>query len=266
MGIGVNENEVLSAKDLSFTFSGASKSVIHHLSISLNRSEVFFLVGPSGMGKTTLLKVLAGILIPQSGEVFFQGAPLNQLSRRERRIVLQRVAMTFQRSGLFDSLSVLENLTFPLKELTHLSNQQCLDLARKALHQVEIFESESKFPYEISGGMQKRLGIARALVLQPEVILYDDPTAGLDPVTSRHIIDLIIQVQKEKNNATLIATSDLDLALQVSRKTSAKIGFLFEGQLLQVSTVSDLLNSNHPVIYQFTRGLSEGPLSAVDDL
>lgn len=259
-----NEKEVLSCDRIQFAYHGALKPVIQDLTLKLNRSEVIIVIGPGGQGKTTLLKILSGLLKPQSGEVVVQGASLNQISNRNRRLVLSRIAMTFQRSGLFDSMTVLENLLFPLRELKALSFQESLDLVQRVLLQVEIVGSESKFPHEISGGMQKRLGIARALILQPEAILYDDPTAGLDPITSNHIMDLILQVHQGKGTATLIATSDLNLAIRVSQQYGAKIAFLYQGNLLGTFSAQALRESNQPVIYQFVRGLADGPLAKRD--
>jgi phospholipid/cholesterol/gamma-HCH transport system ATP-binding protein len=259
-----NEKEVLSCDRIQFTYHGALKPVIKDLTLKLCRSEVVILIGPGGQGKTTLLKILSGLLKPQTGEVSVQGASLSQISKRDRQWVLSRIAMTFQRNGLFDSMTVLENLLFPLRELKSLSLQESLNLIQKVLAQVQIVGSESKFPHEISGGMQKRLGIARALILQPEAILYDDPTAGLDPITSNHIMDLILQVHREKRTATLISTSDLDLAVRVSQQQGAKIAFLYQGNLLGSWSAQELLDSTQPVIYQFVRGLADGPLAMRD--
>lgn len=266
MSLTVKENEVLRAENISFKYVSASKPILKDLNFRLLRSELTFLVGPGGVGKTTLLKILGGLLNSQQGNLWIQGAPLKQISQREKRIVLSRLAMTFQRSGLFDSMSVLENLLFPLRELTELSEKESLVAAQRALEQVRIIDSETKFPHQISGGMQKRLGIARALVLQPEVILYDDPTAGLDPITSSHIMDLILELHREKNTASLIATNDLDLAFKVSHKMGAKIAFLFDGTILEIATAEELLSSKHPVIYQFVRGLLDGPLSPMESM
>ncbi len=264
MDTSINENEVVKAQGITFRYGDAPQPVIDLLDLSLKRSEVLFLIGLSGMGKTTLLKILAGLYSPQTGDVFIQGAPLAMLNSKDRRMILRRVSMTFQRSGLFDSLTVLENLLFPLKELTLFSPEQSLKVAQKILSQVELRGSESKFPFEMSGGMQKRLGIARALVLEPEVVFYDDPTAGLDPITSKHIVELILKVHKEKETATLIATSELDLALGVSRKNLARIAFLHEGRILQIGTAEEILDSNNPVVFQFVRGLLKGPLTRLE--
>lgn len=266
MGDSLKENEVLRAEKISFVYASASKSVLSGVNFSLLRSQITFLIGPGGMGKTTLLKLFAGLLPLHEGQLWIQGAPLHLIPKREKRIVLSRVAMTFQRSGLFDSMSVLDNLLFPLSELTLLSKTDRIGLAQKALEQVKMTGNEEKFPHEISGGMQKRLGIARALVMQPELILYDDPTAGLDPITSAHIMDLILKVHSERNLGTLIATSDLDLALRTSERTGANIAFLYQGQIIEVALASNLLASKNPVIYQFTRGLIEGPLNPVEAL
>lgn len=262
----LKENEVLRAENIFFRYPTASKPILNGMSFSLLRHQATFLIGPSGNGKTTLLKLFAGLLPLQSGALWIQGAPLHLISRKEKRLVLNRVAMTFQRGGLFDSMSVLDNLLFPLSELTLLSGKERMDLARKALEQVRMTGSEAKHLSEISGGMQKRLGIARALVLQPEIILYDDPTAGLDPISSAHIMDLIFKVHSERGLGTFIATSDLDLALRMSEKTGANIAFLFNGEIIETAAASGLLDSKNPVIHQFTRGLIEGPLDPMEVL
>jgi phospholipid/cholesterol/gamma-HCH transport system ATP-binding protein len=262
MSFDVNENEVLKADNISFYFGDAARPLLENLNLILNRSEVLFLIGPSEMGKSTLLKLLTGLYRPLKGEVFLQGVSIEKLSKFERKKALKKISMTFQRSGLFDSKTVRENLTFPLQELTELSKVDCDLLVEKVLSQVKLTGNELKYPFELSGGMQKRLGIARALILNPEVILYDDPTAGLDPITSNHILDLILSVQKEKGTATLIATSDLELALRVSQQVKAKICFLFEGKIIQEGSGKELIQSKNPVIYQFTRGLLEGPLGS----
>jgi phospholipid/cholesterol/gamma-HCH transport system ATP-binding protein len=179
----------------------------------------------------------------------------------EKKLALRKISMTFQRSGLFDSKTVAENLLFPLQELTHLNRKECDLLLQKVLNQVDLTGTELRYPFELSGGMQKRLGIARAIVLNPEIILYDDPTAGLDPMTSNHILELILNVHREKRTATLIATSDLDLALRVSAQVSSKICFLYGGKIVQEGSGAELFQSKDPVIYQFFRGLLDGPLN-----
>jgi phospholipid/cholesterol/gamma-HCH transport system ATP-binding protein len=261
----LNENELIRAVNLGFSFrtngQKSSKPLFQDLSLSLTRSKVLYLVGPSGMGKTTLLKVFAGILQPVGGELYVQGAPVTQISSSKRRLLFQRVAMTFQRSGLFDSMTAMENLLFPLKEVVGLDENAGKKTAQIALEQVGLLGNENKYPNEMSGGMQKRLGIARALVLQPEIILFDDPTAGLDPITSGQIVELIMTVHSKSNNGTLIATSDWDLVVQMAPKHPSQVGFLYEGKIIEVGTLSEILNSKHPVICQFTQGLSTGPLN-----
>ena len=262
MSFDVNENEVLKADKISFSFGDAARPLLDGLSLTLNRSEVLFLIGPSEMGKTTLLKLLTGLYRPSEGDIFFQGASLETLSKEEKKSALRKISMTFQRSGLFDSKTVAENLLFPLQELTPLNRQECDLMVQRVLNQVELTGNELKFPFELSGGMQKRLGIARAIVLNPEIILYDDPTAGLDPMTSNHILELILNVHREKRTATLIATSDLDLALRVSSQVSSKICFLYGGKIVQEGSGEELFQSKDPVIYQFFRGLLDGPLNS----
>lgn len=259
------ENEVIKAEAVSFSYSNAATPMLDRLDLSLKQSELLCLIGPGGSGKTTLLKLLAGLFIPSSGEIFFRGAPLSQLKPRDRSLILRRVSMTFQRSGLFDSKTVLENLTFPLRELNRMTPQEALAEAESILKRVDLAGHSSKYPFEISGGMQKRLGIARALVLKPEAVFYDDPTAGLDPITSNQIVDLILSVHQDQGTSSLISTSDIDLAMSISSRLNAKIAFLCEGRILQMGTAQELLDSNQPVIVQFLRGLAEGALLGEGD-
>jgi len=257
----IRENEVVRAESITFSYSDAPFPALKELNLSLNKLEIHFLIGPSGMGKTTLLKLLAGLYRPNEGEIFIHGIPIGKINSRERQHILKRTAMTFQRSGLFDSMTVFENLLFPLKELKALNLEKASELVHQILGRVELQGNEDRYPFEISGGMQKRLGIARALVLQPEVVFYDDPTAGLDPITSKNIVDLILDVHRENKTATLIATSDIDLALGISKRVSAKISFLYQGKILESGSAEELLASSHPLVHQFTHGLLEGPLA-----
>lgn len=273
----VNDTEVIKTSELTFSYSqegtdlalgltSGHRFLIHRLALSIGAGELLFLIGPTGVGKTTLLKMLAGILSPISGSLWIQGAPTEHMRKREKKLIFRRVAMTFQRSGLFDSKTVLENLLFPLEELTELDSLQRNEMAKKALKQVGLEGSETRFPFELSGGMQKRLGIARVLVLQPQIILYDDPTAGLDPITSSQILNLIVQFHQERRTTSVIATSDLELATAIGQATPSRFAFLYQGEILESGSWEKMVHSQHPVIYQFIRGLVSGPLSDLENL
>ncbi len=232
--------------------------LLKNVSLQIRKGEKWVLIGPSGQGKTTLLKTLAGILAPTEGRVLIQGQNLLAL-RGEKRDQLQRkMGMLFQKNALFDSLTVADNVAFPLRETTRLPESEIQRRVQFYLNSVGLEHVLHNFPDEISGGMQKRLGIARALALEPEIIFYDDPTAGLDPITSRKIIELILDLQK-KNNSTLVAiTNDMKRAYQMADR----IGFVLRGNFILTGTVEETRQHSDQRVQQFIRGALQGPLTA----
>jgi phospholipid/cholesterol/gamma-HCH transport system ATP-binding protein len=232
-------------------------SVLKGIHLEIPRGETFALIGPSGEGKTVLLKLMAGLLRPDRGEVLFQGVALVDLSARRRSLFSRRIGMTFQKSGLFDSLTCAQNLDFPLRELTALSQAERERKIEKALEEVGLVGQGALMVHEMSGGMQKRLGIARALILSPEAILYDDPTAGLDPITSRSILELILEMKRKYEMTVVLVTSQPDQAYRMADR----IGFLYKGDFLQIGSSEIIQASSQPVVKQFVGGLLEGPLT-----
>lgn len=201
------------------------------------------IVGPSGSGKSTLLKMIAGLIEPSEGSVKVQSSNLGML---------------FQKNALFDSLTVEENLLFPMKERLSLEGKPAIEKARRFLKAVGLLESASLLPDEISGGMQKRLGIARALVVDPEVILYDDPTAGLDPITSKKIVELILELQENAGSTIVAVTNDMQRAYQLGDE----IGLLARQRLVLGGSPEDVKKSRDQAMFQFVTGSPEGPLTA----
>lgn len=247
-------------EDLHFSYrreNGERDKVLQGLNLTLEAGEVFVVISPGGAGKTTLLKVMAGLLQPISGTVKFQGQDLFRIPLHDRYKIQRRIGMTFERGGLFDSLNVEENLTFPLKEWNDLDPEQLAGRVDQALSEVGLARTQKKRTHELSGGMRKRLGIARALILNPEVVLYDDPTAGLDPITARAIINLLRMMKLHFKMTAVIVTSDLTLAFQLADR----IGFLYQGIFLQIGKLVDIQQSENPVVKQFVGGLLEGPLT-----
>jgi phospholipid/cholesterol/gamma-HCH transport system ATP-binding protein len=175
--------------------------ILEQVSFDVIRGSAFTIVGPSGAGKSVLLKLIAGLLIPTAGTI---------------EVKSERVSMLFQKNALFDSFTLLENLLLPLSETMNESGPAAIDKSMKLLEAVGLASSAHLYPDEISGGMQKRLGIARALIIDPEVILYDEPTAGLDPITSRSIADLIIDLHHRNQTTLMMVTNDLQRAYQIS--------------------------------------------------
>lgn len=214
-------------------------------------------MGPSGQGKSVLLKVLAGLLLPDQGQVLIDGRDLHDMSEADRHRLMRSMGMLFQKNALFDSLSVAENVAFPLRETTNLSASEIEAKVSYFLEAVGLSHVRQLYPDEISGGMQKRLGIARALALEPRIILYDDPTAGLDPITSRKIVDLILELQK-KNSATVVAvTNDMARAFQLADR----LALVTKGELVVTGSVEETRRHPDPRVQQFIRGQLEGPLT-----
>ena len=200
--------------DVTVTFG--EETILKNVSLEIYEGENFVIVGPSGQGKTVLLKLMAGLITPTSGSVLVRGKNWQILSTREKQELLYKLGMLFQKNALFDSMTVGNNIAFPMREVTSASEVEIDQTVVRFLEAVGLPQAKDLYPDEISGGMQKRLGIARALALKPEIIFYDDPTAGLDPITSRKIIDLIKELQK-KDNATVIAiTNDMNRAYQMA--------------------------------------------------
>ena len=216
--------------------------VFRNLNFEVRTGECVVLVGPSGSGKSTLLKTLAGLFEPDEGEA---------------RIDSSEVGMLFQKNALFDSLTVEENLVFPLRERKGTPREEAVTRARVFLDAVGLKGNETLYPDEISGGMQKRLGIARALIVEPEVILYDDPTAGLDPITSKKIADLINRLRAERKSTLLAVTNDMMRAWQLGNR----VFLLAEGSLHGGQAPEVIRDSQDPMIRQFIHGLREGPLT-----
>lgn len=246
---------MIALKNITVEFENLT--VLKNISVEIQKGECFVLVGPSGEGKTTLLKAMSGLVSPQNGEVFIEQNNWLTLGDKERLPVLKKMGILFQRNALFDSLTCIENICFPLRETTTLSNWEILKKAEYFLDAVGISHARDLYPDEISGGMQKRLGIARALALDPEIVFYDDPTAGLDPITSKRIIELILRLKKEKGSTVVAITNDMNRAFQMADR----IGMVVDKELLILGSPEQTKNHTDPRVHQFIRGLIEGPLT-----
>jgi phospholipid/cholesterol/gamma-HCH transport system ATP-binding protein len=245
----------LALHDVAMSFG--STIVLKKVSLEAAQGECVVLIGPSGEGKTVVLKLLAGLISPTAGRVLVGGRDLHGLARGEQEQLLLQMGMLFQKNALFDSLSAGENIAFPLREKTNFGEKEIQHKVDYFLEAVGLADARDLFPDEISGGMQKRLGIARALALAPKIVLYDDPTAGLDPITSRRIIELILQLRKE-NGATVVAvTNDMARAYQMADR----IAMVVDGQIIVTGNKAQTLAHKDPRVAQFVRGRIEGPLN-----
>lgn len=220
----------------------AGQTILHDISLSVDKGKSYAILGQSGVGKSLLLKIMAGLIVPTGGVVQLQSSNLGML---------------FQKNALFDSLTAWENLDFTLRERTSMAAAQRRQMALQYLDWVELTGKGDLYPDELSGGMQKRLAIARALILKPQVIFYDEPTAGLDPITSRLISELILRLSQEINSTMVVITSDIFRAFQMA-DTLGILQKTPQGTILkEVGSPQEARNSPDPYVQQFIQGRTE---------
>lgn len=248
----------LELKQVAIRFSG--NAVLRDISLQIPSGSSLVIIGPSGQGKTVLLKLLAGLIVPTVGTLFVNELDFHGVKQNEQKNLLKKMGMLFQKNALFDSFTCGENIAFPLRETTGLSENEIQTQVEYFLSAVGIPHAKDLFPDEISGGMQKRLGIARALALNPEIIFYDDPTAGLDPITSRKIVDLILDLQKKNGTTVVSITNDMNRAYQLA----GSIAMVIDQQVLVSENVEMLKQNEDPRVHQFISGSLDGPLLALN--
>ena len=234
----------------------ADKPVLRGMNLSITKGEVMFIIGTSGVGKSVTIKHLIGLLRIDAGEIWFDGARVDQLPEAKLAPLRRRIGMVFQSATLFDSMTLVENVALPLRKHQRLGTRAALDQARVRLAQVYMADYADRFPAELSDGMRKRAAIARTLALDPEVVLFDEPTTGLDPVSARRI-DRLIRELAEKLGVTAVVVSH-DPASIFS--TADRVAFLYQGIVHTVATPTELRASADPVVQQFIQGRSAGPM------
>lgn len=238
-----------------------STEVFRDLNLRLDKGSRTVLVGPSGLGKSILLKCLAGLIRPASGHLLVDGQDFHALPSGRQQEIRLRMGMLFQKNALFDSMSNIENICFPLRETGLFPEAEWTEHAHRYLEAVGLAHAADLYPDEISGGMQKRLGIARALALEPEIIFYDDPTAGLDPITSRKIVDLILNLQKKSSSTLVAVTNDMNRACQLADR----ILMVIDKGVIETGTPDETRQHPDKRVQQFIQGLSHGPLTAPEN-
>ena len=235
-----------------------SQTVLNGLNLSIPAGKTTAVIGPSGEGKSVMLKHMIGLLTPDQGDVLVNGASILGLGRSELNRVREKFAMVFQNAALFDSMTVYENVAFPLEEKTSLARAEIDARVATALHEVGLRDVNQKCPDELSGGMKKRVGLARALLLEPEIVLFDEPTTGLDPVIRRAIHQLIRQTQEKFGFTAVIVSHDIPDIFEVAHH----IAMLYRGEILQFGTPDEIKASEHPVVRQFISGSLDGPINS----
>jgi len=233
-----------------------SKKVLDHVSLKVEPQERLVVMGQSGSGKSTILRLALGILYPDAGSVFFKQFEVNRLSKRKLQQVRQHIGMVYQYSALLSSRSVRDNVGLPLEELTKLSPAEIDRVVEEKLDMVGMKDSKDLTPSELSGGMRKRVSLARALVMEPELILFDEPTAGLDPVISSVIDELIINLTKQQKVTSIIVTHEMVSAFRVA----TRMAMLYHGKIIADATPDEFKKSDDPVIRQFLSGSTHGPI------
>lgn len=233
--------------------SYGSKPVLENLSFEVEQGECFVILGRSGCGKSVALRQLNGLEKPDSGAVFFDGKDIAGLSERELIPIRQRVAMLFQSGALFDSMSVYENVAFPIREHTQLTESEIKQRIREKLTAVRLEGIESRLPAALSGGMRKRVALARSLALNPEVVLFDEPTTGLDPMTSATIANLIQAARRSHDVTSVVVTHDLALV----RAIADRLAFLENGRFRFLGTWVEAESSSDSLLVRFLAGEEE---------
>ncbi|PKL37947.1 MAG: ABC transporter ATP-binding protein [Spirochaetae bacterium HGW-Spirochaetae-1] len=240
--------------DVTKTFNG--RTVLKNLSVSIKTGETFVIIGMSGTGKTVTLKNISGLIDPDSGQVVIDGMKMNNSSGGTRKKLREKMGVVFQSGALLNWLTVGENVALPLVERRVLTGEEISRQVEEKLKLLHLYEAIDRMPAEISGGMKKRVCLARVLVRNPEIILYDEPTSGLDPVMSTVINDLIRRMQREFGVTSVVVTHDMESAYFLADR----IAFLHNGEIIQCDTPEGIRNSVNPTVQQFIRGEIKGPI------
>ena len=241
-----NQETVISIKDLKKSFGPLN--VLNGVNLEIKRGENVAVLGRSGTGKSVLIKIISGLLKPDGGLVEVLGQEVDKLSEKELQALRLKIGFSFQNSALYDSMSVRENLKFPLvRNRRELNDKEVNDAIESVLNDVGLPQTINQMPSELSGGQKKRIGIARTLILKPEIMLYDEPTSGLDPITCIELNNLILKVQEEYKTSSIIITHDLTCA----KLTGNRVAILMEGKFLKVGSFDEVFSSDDENIRTF---------------
>ena len=231
--------------------------VLSDVNMSIGRGHIAVIIGGSGAGKTTLLRILIGLERPSAGSVIVSGQDIANLNDRELNQMRRKFGMVFQYSALLDSMNVMDNVAFPMREHTKLSDKEIRRQVTEKLNSLGLENVERRFPSQLSGGMRKRVALARALMLEPEIIMYDEPTSGLDPVTSRMVDDLVVETRKRFGVTSVIISHDMVGALHIADE----IYLLSKGKIVASGSPSELVHGNNELLHRFleSSGVTQMP-------
>jgi phospholipid/cholesterol/gamma-HCH transport system ATP-binding protein len=245
---------VVELRDVQLQFE--EKKVLEGVSLVVEPLDRLVIMGQSGSGKSTILRLILGILRPHTGSIFFKQFEISRLSGRKLQQTRTRIGLVYQYSALLSSRSVRDNVALPLEELTKKTRKEIDEIVDEKLSLVGMLEAKHQMPSELSGGMKKRVSLARALVMDPELILFDEPSAGLDPVISSVIDELIISLTEKSKVTSVIVTHEMDSAFRVA----TKMAMLYQGKIIEAGEPEQFKQSENPVVAQFLSGSTEGPI------
>jgi phospholipid/cholesterol/gamma-HCH transport system ATP-binding protein len=233
-----------------------NKIVMQNLSLDIVEGAITCIIGLSGAGKSTILRLINGLKKPDSGRVFVKGQDITEMRERDLIDLRRTIGFAFQFSALFDSLSIGENIALPLREHTKMKNEEIHKIVAETLESVGLANVEDRFPAELSGGMVKRAGFARAVVTNPQAVLYDEPTTGLDPIITHVLTETIVKLQERLNGTAVVVSHDLESIYLMADY----IAMLFEGAIVAYGTVDEIRKSPNPIVQQFLQGSEVGPI------
>ncbi len=235
------------------------QTVLDDVTLDIPRGQTTVIIGPSGTGKSVFIKLLVGLLRPERGQILVGGEDITRMRERQLYEVRKKFGMLFQDGALFDSMNVADNVSFPLRQHTRKTETEIRRIVAAKLAQVGLPNVEHKFPSELSGGMRKRVGIARALALEPEIVLFDEPNSGLDPVMSDAIDKLILRMQRELGLTFIVISHDIPGTFQIADR----IAMLYKSKLIAAGPRTELQHTDNPILRQFFDRSADGPIQVV---
>jgi phospholipid/cholesterol/gamma-HCH transport system ATP-binding protein len=239
------------------TKSFGNHKVLDNLNLKIEKGLTIVIIGRSGCGKSVTLKHIEGLMRPESGKVFVFGEDISRLKEKELNALRMRIGMVFQGGALFDSLTVGENVGFNFIEHHKMNGKELLEKVEESLCLVDLCGIQNLMPSELSGGMRKRVSLARAICTRPEIILYDEPTTGVDPITADSINELIKSLHDKLKVTSIVVTHDMKSAYKVADR----IAMLYEGKIIADGSPEEIQNTGHPIVHQFINGLAQGPIT-----
>jgi phospholipid/cholesterol/gamma-HCH transport system ATP-binding protein len=245
---------MIQVKDVYRSFG--KQQVLKGINLKIHKGEILAIVGRSGSGKTVLLRLLIGLLRPDQGQILIEDADITRLSGRRLDKVRERFGMLFQGGALFDSMTVFDNVAFPLREKTKLTAEEVDKQVGRMLESVGLAEMGYKFPAELSGGMKKRAALARALVTTPSIVLFDEPTTGLDPILVSAIHQLIVDTHRSFGYTAVLVSHEIPAVFDIA----TRVAMIHEGRIIEEGTPQEILKSTDPLIRQFIEGRLDGPI------